>query len=58
MIDLPKGWPMFVRDLRQLAEGLGNPKLPEQSTTKHHALNDALWTRDAHLWLEKEVMAF
>lgn len=47
MIDLPKGWPMFCRDVKQLADSLGNPKLPEQKTAEHDALADAKWTRDA-----------
>lgn len=51
MIDLPDGWPMYCRDLKQLTDSMGNPKLPEQTTTEHHALADARWTRDAHLWL-------
>jgi hypothetical protein len=44
MMDLPKGWPMFCRDLKQLAEAT---PLPEQGKGEHHALADAKWTRDA-----------
>jgi 3'-5' exoribonuclease-like protein len=51
MVDLPEGWPMFAMDVKQLAVSLGNPRLPEQSSTEHHALNDARWTRDAWIWL-------
>lgn len=47
MIDLPDGWPMFCRDVKQLAESLGNPKLPEQEGPEHNALADAIWTRQA-----------
>lgn len=47
MIDLPEGWPMFCRDVKQLAVDRGGPKLPEQSATAHDALNDAIWTREA-----------
>lgn len=47
MIDLPAGWPKFCRDVKQLAVALGNPKLPEQTSTEHHALADALWTHQA-----------
>jgi hypothetical protein len=47
MIDLPKGWPMFCRDVKQLADILNNPALPVQTTTEHHALADARWTREA-----------
>lgn len=47
MIDLPKGWPMYCRDVKQLCDSLCNPKLLEQTTTKHDALADALWTQEA-----------
>src|SRR5262245_65866184 len=30
MMDLPRGWPKFCRDMKQLAVDLGDPKLPEQ----------------------------
>ena len=48
MIDLPRGWPMFCRDLKQMA---GNVKLPEQTTKEHHALNDAIWVKESYEWL-------
>lgn len=51
MIDLPEGWPMYCRDIKQLADDLGNPKLPPQATAAHNALNDALWARDAWAFL-------
>lgn len=41
MMDLPTGFPMYCRDLKQWCDQLGNPKLPEQSSTEHNALNDA-----------------
>lgn len=51
MMDLPKGWPMFAMDVKQLCVSLGDPRLPEQTSTEHNAITDARWTRDAHLWL-------
>jgi hypothetical protein len=54
MIDLPKGWPMFCRDLKQAAWAYGDPKLPKQEGAEHNALADARWTRDAWLWLRKQ----
>ena len=48
MMDLPDGWPMFCMDLKQLAVMLGNPKLPIQEMTEHHALEDARWVHDTH----------
>lgn len=47
MMDLPLGWPKFCLDVKQYAFSLGNLALPEQTTTEHHALYDARWTKDA-----------
>ena len=52
MIDLPDGWPMFAMDVKQYAVSVGNPPLPDQSSTEHHALADARWTRLAWEFLE------
>jgi hypothetical protein len=41
MVSLPRGVPMFTRDLKQEAERLGNPTMPEQATGHHNALADA-----------------
>jgi hypothetical protein len=48
MIDLPNGWPMYCRDLKQLADE-HSVRFPKQTTAEHHALHDALWTRD--MWM-------
>lgn len=53
MIDLPKGWPMYCRDIKQLADSLGNPTLPEQTSTEHHALADARWNFEAWKFLKE-----
>lgn len=45
MMDLPKGWPMYCRDVKQLADSMGNPPLPPQEGDAHHALADAKWTK-------------
>lgn len=47
MIDLPKGWPMYCRDLKQWADSLGGPRLPEQGKDEHDALADARWNKKA-----------
>lgn len=54
MIDLPKGFPMYCRDLKQRMDSLGVKKeqLPEQKGTAHSALDDARWVREASLWLD------
>jgi hypothetical protein len=51
MIDLPKGWPMYCRDIKQLCDELGNPELPKQDTQEHNALADARWNKVAHEFL-------
>lgn len=42
MIDLPDTWPMYCRDVKQLCDDLGNPKLPKQAAAEHDALADAI----------------
>lgn len=51
MMDLPKSWPMYCRDVKQLCDHLGNPTLPKQIESEHNALADAQWTMDAHNYL-------
>jgi hypothetical protein len=41
MVDLPYRFPFFTRDIRQLADTLGNPELPRQPKGLHNALDDA-----------------
>lgn len=52
MIDLPKNWPMFCRDIKQLCMDKGNPKLPEQQDSEHFALADARWNKIAFEFLQ------
>lgn len=52
MIDLPKGWPMYCRDLKQWADDLGNVRLPRQKEGEHHALADARWNYQSWLYLK------
>ena len=47
MMDLPKGWPKYCRDVKQLCDDLGNPELPKQTSAEHDAMADAIWTREA-----------
>jgi hypothetical protein len=44
MINLPKGWPMYCRDIKQLCDTLGDPKL-EKPEKEHDALEDARWNK-------------
>lgn len=57
MLSLPAIWPNLCMDIKQLAVTFGNPLLPEQETVRHNALNDAVWTRDAHQWLLDRLAA-
>ena len=45
MADLPKGFPMYTRDLKMWADLVGNPRLPEQTEGHHNALEDARHNR-------------
>lgn len=50
MVDLPKGWPFFCLDLKQVMHerGLHKSDLPEQPDDAHNALADARWLKEAH----------
>ena len=56
MMQLPQGFPMYCRDIKQWCDQLGNPQLPEQDSKEHHALNDAQWNKQAHRFLEDLVI--
>lgn len=51
MLDLPRVWPMFCRDIQIVRMQLGGLKLPQHSGTVHNALDDALWTQQAYIFL-------
>lgn len=53
MIQLPKDYPMYCRDIKQLCDSRGNPTLPTKPTTEHNSLLDAIWTREAYYFLQK-----
>jgi hypothetical protein len=55
MMDLPKGWPMYCRDIKQLCDERNNPELPKQHSTEHNALNDARWNKKAYEFLIAEA---
>lgn len=52
MIDLPKGWPMYCRDLKQVADDLG-VRLPH-SNDRHNSLGDARDMMKNLLWIDKQ----
>lgn len=47
MMDLPKDFPMYTRDIKQFHEMTGYPILPEQGKGEHNALADARWNKQA-----------
>ena len=47
----PGNWVQPVMDIAQLKRHLGVRELPNQKTVKHHALNDALWTKECYEYL-------
>lgn len=53
MMNLPKGFPMYCKDIKQLCDSLGNPRLPEQGKGEHNALADARWNKQAYEYLQK-----
>ena len=55
MINLPKGFPFFCWDLKQLASMLQIPKaaFPRQPEKEHHALHDARWNRDLYRQMKR-----
>lgn len=51
MINLPKHFPKYCRDLKQELDQVGNPKIPFEPEHEHHALSDAKWNRQVHEWI-------
>lgn len=64
MIDLPKGFPMYCRDLKQMFDELvvdlgldskvirNSPEYPKQQN-EHNALDDARWNLELYKYLER-----
>ena len=56
MMDLPKGFPMFCIDLKQMMHEKGvnssHPDCPKQ-INEHDALSDAMWNKAVYEWLIK-----
>lgn len=55
IIQLPKGYPMYCRDLKQWADQLGDIRIPKPEVEIHHALTDALWVKEGYEFLTKKV---
>ncbi len=54
-LDVPAHWPNFVMDVQQWRVMNGVGALPEQASTEHNALNDALWTREAWEYIRRDA---
>ena len=54
MMDLPKGFPMYCRDIKQLCDSMGNTRLPPNGKDVHHALHDARWIKSTLAWLKAQ----
>lgn len=46
MMQLPKGWPKYCRDVKQFCESVGNSHLPFEPALAHNAIADAIWAKD------------
>jgi hypothetical protein len=57
MSQLPEGIPMYTNDLRQEAQRLGNPRMPEQADGLHNALADARHNKVRHDYLRAVAAA-
>jgi hypothetical protein len=53
MINLPKGWPMYCKDIKQIIDSKGNPKIPFKPQEEHNALYDTIWTKRVYDWIIK-----
>ncbi|HEY9764587.1 MAG TPA: hypothetical protein V6D07_18815 [Trichocoleus sp.] len=51
MIDLPRGFPNYCRDIKQRSDSLGDGWLPPQVGDGHQALDDARYVRRCHYFL-------
>ena len=52
MVDLPNGFPMYCRDIKQLMDQKGNPQKPEQDLNPHNALDDAKYHKKLYEWIK------
>lgn len=55
MVQLPKGFPMYCRDLKQWADQLGDIRIPKPEVEFHHALVDAEWVKEAWNFLNSQL---
>ena len=58
MIDLPKTWPMFIRDFKQVCTFANWTPEPISMLLEHNALEDANWVRREFLAFEQAGLRF
>lgn len=46
MMELPKSWPYYCRDLHQLLDHMGRQHIKQPEDAPHHALSDARWIKE------------
>lgn len=51
MMELPKYFPKYCMDLKQLSVHQGNPTHPKQEKGEHNALEDARWNAELYKFL-------
>ena len=56
MLDLPKNFPMFTNDLKQLHKRAGSPKMPPQPQGLHNALDDARQNWEKYRYLTELIV--
>lgn len=52
MMELPKGFPMYCNDIKQLCNSKGNPELPKMEGQDHNALDDAKHHKKCYEFLQ------
>lgn len=51
MVELPKGFPMYCRDIKQWVDDCGDIRIPKPEPVTHHAMHDARWIKEAYSFL-------
>jgi 3' exoribonuclease, RNase T-like len=55
MIDLPKSFPTYCRDIKQLMDSLGIEDVPFKPDDEHSSLSDAEWNRKVFEWVSESA---
>lgn len=55
MVDLPKNFPAYCRDIKQFMDCLGVEEIPFEPEEEHCALSDAHWNQKAYEWLSERA---